>query len=189
MAEIAGRQSFGPETDPDILSDEMSGRTKRDVRSSPTSWMKHNNMTMIASNSTTHHVSNKTMKEILANMNKMTTQLSGSASSLSPSPPAEAATAPKVVRVTRSSFGKIKPHDVMMGDLESLTKEEPDDLMTAAYDSKKYILVKKKPKHKKIKMEVMEPKMKYKKIKMKVPVKKMKKKKVKGYLVKKKHHH
>lgn len=62
------------------------------------------------------------------------------------------------------------------------------DLMTAAHE-KKYKLVKKKPKHKKIKMEVFEPKMKYKKIKMKIPVKKMKKKKVKGYLVKKEHHH
>lgn len=63
------------------------------------------------------------------------------------------------------------------------------DLMTAAGEHKKYMLVKKKPKHKKIKMEVYKPKMKYKKIKMKVPVKKMKKKKVKGYLVKKEHHH
>lgn len=62
------------------------------------------------------------------------------------------------------------------------------DLQTAAGE-KKYMLVKKKPKHKKIKMEVFEPKMKYKKIKMKVPVKQMKKKKVKGYLVKKHHHH
>lgn len=63
-----------------------------------------------------------------------------------------------------------------------------DDLDTAAGE-KKYKLVKKKPKHKKIKMEVYEPKYKYKKIKMKVPVKKLKKKKVKGYMVKKKHHH
>lgn len=63
------------------------------------------------------------------------------------------------------------------------------DLQTAAGEHKKYILVKKKPKHKKIKMEVYKPKMKYKKIKMKVPVKKMKKKKVKGYLVKKEKHH
>lgn len=62
------------------------------------------------------------------------------------------------------------------------------DLMTAA-NEKKYMLVKKKPKHKKIKMEVFKPKMKYKKIKMKIPVKKMKKKKVKGYLVKKEHGH
>ena len=64
------------------------------------------------------------------------------------------------------------------------------DLQVAAGHNKKYVLVKKKPKHKKIKMEVYEPKMKYKKIKMKIPVKKMKKKKVKGYLVKKeKHYH
>lgn len=63
------------------------------------------------------------------------------------------------------------------------------DLDEAAGHDKKYVLVKKKPKHKKIKMEVFEPKMKYKKIKMKVPVKKMKKKKVKGYLVKKEHEH
>lgn len=64
------------------------------------------------------------------------------------------------------------------------------DLAAAAGEhKKKYILVKKKPKHKKIKMEVFEPKMKYKKIKMKIPVKKMKKKKVKGYLVKKEHGH
>lgn len=62
------------------------------------------------------------------------------------------------------------------------------DLQMAAGE-KKYMLVKKKPKHKKIKMEVFEPKMKYKKIKMKVPVKQMKKKKVKGYLVKKHHHY
>lgn len=70
--------------------------------------------------------------------------------------------------------------------LDSLTG---GDLQTAAGHEKKYMLVKKKPKHKKIKMEVLEPKMKYKKIKMKVPVKMMKKKKVKGYLVKKHHHH
>lgn len=63
------------------------------------------------------------------------------------------------------------------------------DLVPAAGHSKKYILVKKKPKHKKIKMEVFEPKMKYKKIKMKIPVMKKKKKKVKGYLVKKEKHH
>lgn len=62
------------------------------------------------------------------------------------------------------------------------------DLFTAA-GHKKYVLVKKKPKMKKIKMEVYKPKMKYKKIKMKVPVKKMKKKKVKGYMVKKHHEH
>lgn len=62
------------------------------------------------------------------------------------------------------------------------------DLDVAAGE-KKYKLVKKKPKMKKIKMEVYEPKMKYKKIKMKVPVKKMKKKKVKGYMVKKHHEH
>lgn len=61
------------------------------------------------------------------------------------------------------------------------------DLMTAA-GHKKYHLVKKKPKTKKIKMEVYEPKMKYKKIKMKVPIKVLKKKKVKGYMVKKKHY-
>lgn len=66
--------------------------------------------------------------------------------------------------------------------------ESQSDLQTAAGEHKKYILVKKKPKHKKIKMEVYKPKMKYKKIKMKVPVKKMKKKKVKGYLVKKEKH-
>lgn len=63
-----------------------------------------------------------------------------------------------------------------------------EDLTPAAGEHKKYILVKKKPKHKKIKMEVFKPKMKYKKIKMKVPVKKLKKKKVKGYLVKKEKH-
>ena len=76
-----------------------------------------------------------------------------------------------------------------MGDSANLVAEPSDDedLMTAA-GHKKYILVKKKPKHKKIKMEVYKPKMKYKKIKMKVPVKKMKKKKVKGYLVKKEKH-
>lgn len=61
--------------------------------------------------------------------------------------------------------------------------------LTPAAGEKKYMLVKKKPKMKKIKMEVYKPKMKYKKIKMKVPVKKMKKKKVKGYMVKKHHEH
>lgn len=61
--------------------------------------------------------------------------------------------------------------------------------LVAAAGEKKYMLVKKKPKYKKVKMEVFEPKMKYKKIKMKVPVKMMKKKKVKGYMVKKEHEH
>lgn len=72
----------------------------------------------------------------------------------------------------------------------NLQSSPPKDLTTASgHHKKKYILVKKKPKHKKIKMEVYKPKMKYKKIKMKVPVKMMKKKKVKGYLVKKHHHY
>lgn len=66
---------------------------------------------------------------------------------------------------------------------------DESDLVPAAGHKKKYILVKKKPKHKKIKMEVYEPKMKYKKIKMKIPVMKKKKKKVKGYLVKKEKHY
>lgn len=79
-----------------------------------------------------------------------------------------------------------------MGDTTGLATAlaSHGDLTAAAGEhGKKYILVKKKPKPKKIKMEVYEPKMKYKKIKMKVPVKTMKKKKVKGYLVKKHHHH
>lgn len=63
------------------------------------------------------------------------------------------------------------------------------DLDTAAGEYKKYVLVKKKPKHKKIKMEVLKPEIKYKKIITKVPYKKMKKQKVKGYLVKKEHKH
>jgi len=78
----------------------------------------------------------------------------------------------------------------LMGDPVGLdvALDSQMDLQTAAGEHK-YILVKKKPKHKKIKMEVYKPKMKYKKIKMKVPVKKLKKKKVKGYLVKKEKHH
>ena len=78
----------------------------------------------------------------------------------------------------------------MLGDTATLWTDVDSqaDLQTAAGEHKKYILVKKKPKHKKIKMEVYEPKMKYKKIKMKVPVKVLKKKKVKGYLVKKEKH-
>lgn len=76
------------------------------------------------------------------------------------------------------------------GDEESLlSATKASDLDTAAGHEKKYILVKKKPKHKKIKSEIYEPKMKYKKVVMKVPVKVMKKKKIKGYLVKKHHDH
>lgn len=83
------------------------------------------------------------------------------------------------------------PTKITMGDSVGLETaiDSHRDLTPAAGEHKKYILVKKKPKHKKIKMEVYKPKMKYKKIKMKVPVKKLKKKKVKGYLVKKEKHH
>lgn len=73
--------------------------------------------------------------------------------------------------------------------LETALESHKDLTPAAGEHGKKYILVKKKPKHKKIKMEVYKPKMKYKKIKMKVPVKKLKKKKVKGYLVKKHKHY
>lgn len=68
------------------------------------------------------------------------------------------------------------------------------DLDTAAGMEHMHIM-KKKPKYKKVKMEMLEPKIKYKKIKMKYkkPVKKMKKKKVKGYIkaekMKKKKHY
>lgn len=73
-------------------------------------------------------------------------------------------------------------------DSKTSNSQNPADLSTAE-GKKKYVIVKKKPKMKKIKMEVYKPKMKYKKIKMKVPVKKYKKKKVKGYMVKKHHEH
>ena len=73
--------------------------------------------------------------------------------------------------------------------LETALDSHRDLTPAAGEHGKKYILVKKKPKHKKIKMEVYKPKITYKKIKMKVPVKKMKKKKVKGYLVKKHKHY
>lgn len=88
------------------------------------------------------------------------------------------------------SIGKLRVTRSLNDSSQKLgsRKTTPLDLMTAAHE-KKYMLVKKKPKHKKIKMEVFKPKMKYKKIKMKIPVKKMKKKKVKGYLVKKEHGH
>lgn len=95
-----------------------------------------------------------------------------------------------LVRTVRFSQASSNYNKLIMGDpigLETALNSHRD-LMPAAGEHKKYILVKKKPKHKKIKMEVYKPKMKYKKIKMKVPVKKMKKKKVKGYLVKKEKH-
>lgn len=93
----------------------------------------------------------------------------------------------EAVKVTPAETEKDKKIE-KLGDAGSLIRRVRD-LDTAAGEHGKYILVKKKPKHKKIKMEVFEPKMKYKKIKMKIPVKKMKKKKVKGYLVKKEKEH
>ena len=89
----------------------------------------------------------------------------------------------------RSSSAIPMPNE-MLGDTAGLraAMDSHFDLDTAAGEHKKYMLVKKKPKPKKIKMEVFKPKMKYKTIKMKVPVKVMKKKKVKGYLVKKEKH-
>ena len=98
-------------------------------------------------------------------------------------------TAIRATSATGLSSSSTSPAKFSRGTLGDRGRLDDEDLMTAAGEHGKYMLVKKKPKHKKIKMEVFEPKMKYKKIKMKIPVKKMKKKKVKGYLVKKEKHH
>lgn len=115
-------------------------------------------------------------------------------SSLALSKDSATSTARKLTRRAAESAvnpSKIKPPMSSLGDAARLDSalSSRGDLLPAAGEHKKYILVKKKPKHKKIKMDVYEPKMKYKKIKMKVPIKKLKKKKVKGYLVKKEHGH
>jgi hypothetical protein len=95
-------------------------------------------------------------------------------------------------QISDSSPSASKTSMKHLGDsvgLETALDSHKDLMPAAGEHGKKYVLVKKKPKHKKIKMEVYKPKMKYKKIKMKVPVKTYKKKKVKGYLVKKHEHY
>lgn len=99
-----------------------------------------------------------------------------------------------IASASTGSLGDIATLDQWLASGSPTSKRRMDsfgddaDLVPAA-GHKKYVLMKKKPKHKKIKMEVYEPKMKYKKIKMKIPVMKKKKKKVKGYLVKKEKHY
>lgn len=153
--------------------------SKQDVKSVAISKMKPN---------ATIHVSNTTMIELLS---KDFTKMAKSTNKITRKVIKEHSSELEVARVFRSLFDNIKAQDKSMGDLESVIKDAPDDLVTAAgHKSKKYILVKKKPKDKKIKMEILEPKYKYKTIKLKIPVKKYKKKKIKGYLIKKeKHHH
>lgn len=95
------------------------------------------------------------------------------------------------MKATKDQSSVLSANTKSLGDKGASSAAGPKDLSAAEghHGKKKYIMVKKKPKMKKIKMEVYKPKMKYKKIKMKVPVKKMKKKKVKGYIVKKKKHY
>lgn len=178
--DTAMKSSFAFDSDSEGFASHHS-RLKRDI--------KPETLNRIIPSAVTH-VSNTTMVELLHDLGTNSTRRSNIGDRSNRTAKKNMSQV-EVVRVTRSVYNTIKAQDSAMGDMANLGKEAPDDLMTAAgYKSKKYILVKKKPKHKKIKMEVFEPKMKYKKIKMKIPIKTLKKKKVKGYLVKKeKHHH